>query len=936
MESVKLQETLMKSVIDGYSIKGINLSLISAGVLFSYTERGKLLVNTLKSGAIFDFIIFTTVITLSIMKIISYVYKYNIIYSKQEKNNLARIETYLGIFGIMILGVLGNSPLFIILSVVSSVILNSNYKFIITLLITGGLLFLGIPLLTYPCMYNIIISMGISLCLLGMFRLESIIKNDSINMYVHYFILISIVIGGFIYSPITFILLPMVLFIYMNINNKYIHGVYSKYKGILLLLIKITKVLIITVIITLFTVYFSAWYTDNPIILRKFIGVEVSKDSPVFIMVLSSIKYIIDMVVHYMNIVIMSIRPKSISDYILKSIDISTVEVSHSSNIFKQIISVVYKAFMIIDNILVYVIGVSSSIVHIIASIVCYIVIRPISIYNNIIRIITNGISYILYMIDTALYYVIGRHMRMVDKPVVKDRSILSKAVSIILYPLTIVKYLFKSKGNNTGNTTVVNKGNLLTSVYGIIVHVLYLLLGGYSWLFFITNGKDMVSEKSYEMSKFGFTPVMRNSNVSVPDEVLYYNKGTFYQKFFDTYCEYADVYDEINGNGAYSEESITKHDSYSVYDPMQMYSKDQVCTPISSYETELRDKIKKLGPINIKLTDQEFAGMRSILQYFPCIQHKKGLSQTEKSLMMKLEDKKKILKDPKKAPESTLKNILGIKPDSKKQQATADKEYRKALSKMADYYRKYYYNFYILGQYFLDNINSSVSNCVSDSIIKMYNKIIPVDYSEITDEYLKTIVQVRTAIIRRELPFLTEAQSALVFYTPVVYNLGLDRSILSAKNKGTLESEGFFLENTTNKINYNEVFEENTDLFVYHNMKELNVEEQVLRFKSTVSTCPNPVGAPFTITRSNGIDLYIHKNDSTVVSVSVNNRPVVAKAIPYNKAQNVCIDLELPLDSLKEYTLSNPKSEEIITITVRMFIGHVSLVSTRTHEIKI
>ncbi|OAG32891.1 hypothetical protein NEIG_01770 [Nematocida sp. ERTm5] len=936
MESVKLQETLMRSVTDGYSIKGINLSLISAGVLFSYTEKGKLLVNTLKSGAIFDFIIFTTVITLSIMKIISSVYKNNIIYSKKEKNNLAKIETYLGIFGIMVLGVLGNSPLFIILSVISSVILNSNYKFIITLLISGGLLFLSTPLLMYQSIYNIIISMGISLCLLGMFRLESIIKNDSINMYVHYFILISITIAGFIYSPITFILLPIVLFIYMNVSNKYVYKVYNKYKGTLLLLIKITKVLIITAIITLFTVYFSAWYTNNPIILRKLLGVEVSKDSPVFIIILSSIKYIIDMVVHYINILIMSIRPKSISNYILKSVDISTVEVSYSSNIYKQIISIIYKLFMIIDNILVYVIGVSSTIVHIVASIVCYIVIRPISIYNNIIRVITNGISYILYILDMAIYYIIGRHMHVVENPIVKDRSIISKAVSVVLYPLTIVKYLFKSKGNNTSNVSVVNKGNLLTSVYGVIVHVLYLLLGGYSWLFFITNGKDMISEKSYEMSKFGFTPVMRNSIVSIPDEVLYYNKGTFYQKFFDTYCEYADVYDEINGNGAYSEESIVKHDSYSEYDPIQMYSKDQVCTPISSYETELRDKIKKLGPINIKLTDQEFAGMRSVLQYFPCIQHKKGLSLTEKSLMMNLDDKKKVMKDPKKTPESIFKNILGIKPDSKKQQDTADKKYRKALSKMADYYRKYYYNFYILGEYFLDNINSSVSNCVSDSIIRMYNKIIPVDYSGITDEYFKTIVQVRTAIIRRELPFLTEAQSALVFYTPVVYNLDLDRSILSSKNKGTVESEGFFLENTTNKINYNDVFEENTDLFVYHNMKELKVEEQVLRFKSTVSTCPTPVGAPFTITRSNGIDLYIYKDDSTVVSVSVNNRPVMAKAIPYDKTQNVCVDLELPLDLLKEYTLSNPKSEEIITITVRMFIGHVSLVSTQTYEITI
>ncbi|KAI5163527.1 hypothetical protein NEAUS04_1635 [Nematocida ausubeli] len=953
MGNSQLGESVMRSIERKLPIAGINFSVIAAGALFSYTERGRAMLTVLKQGAVLDFLLLTMTITLVLMKAVAYAYETEEVYSNKQKKNLAMLETVLGTLGVVILGGVAASPMCMIMAVGTAFMLRGEKMFKHLASIIGAV-GLAVFVMSNPNMppyvYTVLISAGVSFCILGMLRLETIVKNQSATMLVHYFTLVSIILAALIYSPLAFIMLPLVLFCainshYLDENVQKIPGVgyvYRKIVGLLkkpsriyMVAIRLTKVLIPTVVIGMGVLYFSAWYTDNPIILSQ-LGIKVTNESPIFATISSGLGYVVDSSIYVVNTVYMALRPRAVGEYILKSIGVDPLEVSNSNRIFVQIASVVYKALVFMDSILASIVVFAGAIVNVLAGIVCAVALKPLKIYGFVLNLGKWALSKVLYVIDTLLYYCLGitTNLYAVTSPNAQPApSILSRAASVVLYPLTLMKMLFRKTPAGAG-TTVSGRstGNALTAVYGLLINVLFVLFGAYSCMFFTTNGKDMASTKTISFESYGVSPVMGDRPLSIDKELVNVRRDTFYQKFFDAYCETATVFTDVNGNGAFLEEEFVNKTLKSGYNPMNQYTNDQICKPVASFQEEFQEKIRKIGAIAASFTADEKAALKSILQYFPKVRGKKGMSVQEKDLEDDLKDALKAKKDPKKIKPTALENILGLKKSAKEVQKLADQKYIKAKVHMVEYYRKYYYNFYILAQYFLDNMNPSILHAVSSSAVETYNAVLPTNYSDISDEYLKTIVQLRTAIIKKELPFLTEVQAAARHHKTLLRKMEAEGVI----QKGEKQKEGFFLNGVGKCIDYNSVLEEDTDLFVYHEKISLEKDAQFIHFKSSVSTTPKPSGSPFIIGSSMGIDLSIKNAESTVVSISVNDTPVCARVIPADRTKNVLIDMKIPLETIRKSSISNPSDASLAKITVRMFIGHASLLSTNTYQIEL
>ncbi|KAH9387038.1 uncharacterized protein NEMAJ01_1934 [Nematocida major] len=964
MENGKLKER----ALNGFRLPviGLDLSLVAVGAMFSFTARGRALSKAITGDAVLDYAMLTMGITLIALKVISYVYSSPSVYTAKQKNEVAMLETMLGIMGIAVIGAVGGSPLTIALAVGSALMIRGNgvLKYTLSIVAVG---IVGVFIATGPAMpqsmITLLAALGTSLAILGSIRVESIVKNSSASMLGHYFVLISMLLGAFIYTPLSFIVIPLALTVLINYSHlkKTIYKIpfvlkienlvrkfYSikKVRSITTLMVKITKALVVFGVIWLVGIHFIAWYSNNPWAMRH-IKVRVSKGSPIFLSISQLVASVLNGVYAFFNEYIGYLRPLNLAKYLLESAGIDPTDMSTSRSIFSTILvyiyNVVFWADFIVETTIKAVVRLSiqmgSKGVKAVGS-----VLRSIRSLYYAWKTCTNFLGYLKSRIINFV---------MIERDVVVNASAQKSSHGLRHRIWPQIKNTFGwmlpsvlGGSTKTGLESVprpvpkdmllksdkVLVGNSLTILYGVFVNVSVALFGAYGYMLFDTHGKDMASAKTFSITHYGIRPYMGEELLDVPLAVNAVHRGNFYQKFFDLYCDQMGVFSQLNDNGAFIQTEICKNSSYKTYNPLEKYTRDQACKPIGSFENELQSKIREIGAVSARFTEEEKAGLKSILQYFPSANSRSRYMPEEEKLKKNLSDAKNAKHTPSKVKPSFLQNVFNLKTEGEKLVAKVDALYKAAQSNMLEYYRKYYYNFFILGQYFADNINEDIHHTVGDSVVRLFNSILPLNYEDINDDYFVSIVRMRTGIIRRELPFITEEQSAQVFHKNLMQTLQVSANGPQQSPK----EEGFFIKNVSANINPDAVFEDDTDLFIYQKLEKLEKDKENMYFKCTISRSPNTYMDPYVISGGSGIDVSIKNDDTAVVSISINGRPIHAQVVPDSCIRNICVDMAIPLESVRELISNNLTDEKTVRVTLRLFVGHTSLVRAETYEMSL
>ncbi|KAI5190973.1 hypothetical protein NEMIN01_1306 [Nematocida minor] len=944
METLHLAESINKTTGWRFPVVGINVSLLAVAALFSYTKRGRELEAILTQGSGLDFSILTLALTLSLMAVIAYTYGSARVHAFKQKSDIAMLETVLGVMGIGIIGGVGASPIYILLCFLTLLLLRSGsiYKYELPaacVLIASSFL-LSSPGLSVRTT-TLLLSLGMSLSILGTISLESIIKNRSINMFGYYFMLISALLGAFMYSPITFIIFPIVTF--CNLNSHAIGKVIKKIpvvssvreyyakimkkrkvKIFFTFLLKVTNIVLLGSIIAWFVLHFSAWYTNNPKVLG-IMGISVSDNSPIFIGIAEKIGYLLDTFYTLIHTVLRAVRPKNIALFLLNSVRINPQKPVVPNSLIKQIVAILYRILLVADNAVMAITKLAGTILY--AG--CYLVINLSEVAGFMANIARNLFAKTIYIFETAMYFLLGRRVEIAPTVLEPSMSFSQTILDAMLLPFRLTKSLFSMTMRRRTPPVVVLQpelpieGNILTAFYGLLMNLVLVLFYGYYSVVVSSIGQYIASDKTFMLTPRGIKPIINEDAAYIPEHINRIPRDNFYQKYFDLYCDQVGIFSRLNENGAYFEqpviESVDENEKQSM--SIEKYTKDQVCKPVSSFEEELQSKISKVGPVGARFKLDEKFGIKKILQYFPSIRSTKEFSEKELKLKKAVGDAKKEIKKFK-AKNSHFDNIMGRKKNEGEALAKAKAIFSKAQSDLVQYYTNYYYNMYTLAKHFLNEIDPSVANLVSGSAIGLYNSILPEKYRDISDEYFKSIISLRTALIEKELPFITEMQSAKVFCKPLFLDLQLRNKIQTQSPR-----EGFFIQGISDSVvDYEKLSAEEKGLIVFQELISIKRDADYIHFKSVVSTDPTVKVPAHTITESTGIDIAIRNEDTTVVSVSLNNKPILASVIPEENTGRVLVDLKIPNSLVK--------NESNVIFTVRMFRGHTSLVHTATYAI--
>lgn len=919
-------ETITSTDRLGICLKGANISLVFAASILAYTQRGKILTDILTDGAALDFAVLTLFITLGMMGAIVYVFGTDKLQTKDEVDKISMLETVLGILGISIIGGMGGSPLFIGLSILATLLLSkkqiSIYKVPVVIIQLLSILLLYSPGLSMP-VNTLLLSLGMSCAILGTISLKSLIHNRAKGIFERGIMICALLIA-FLYSPVTFIIFPIVAFFHMNYKSiralfgyipvlSEIENMYTflmkkrKTKELFNFLLRATKVLVTVGVVSTAALYFVAWYTDNSTILASF-GITVTDRSPIFIAISERIAYVIDRMYAGVYSVAMFIRPKNIGDYVLESVGIDPDTTISPNNMVKRLILIAYRGAIIVDDIIVFLLKIISGLVYVKISLLFT---RAANIILSVIYFI---FSKVLYVVEAIVFFITGSNS-IVKEP---ESTVLEKVGGVLLYPFTFTKMLFvdlfgSSQPRAVPSSPRPQAGNALTAFYGLLINMGIVLLNGYWLVVAPAVGKDLASDKMYTFRDFsiraGFSPV----EIEIPRDELCMQYPNFYQKYFDLYSKnMGAVFAEIEIGGAYSEQPYLENSKPKDLKGLRMYTEDGICKPIDQGEGADTEKMFSPGAISPRFTEEEAKGIKAILQYFPAIERRDENTKRTAELKSSLSSAEKTLRTVK-PEENFLERVLGWKKDPKKVNKKANRKYRENQLDTVDYHRQYYYNLYVLSQYFLKSENEDISGLVSRSVVQMFNQILPTNYSTVDDEYFKSIISIRTAIIKRELPFLTEKQSAEVFCKSAFYALSMEKPV---------EEEGFFLKGVSTP---NILAGKDSRLYVTQEIEEISTDEEYVHFRSIVVTDPNCNECTFEINDSTGVNINIEDESTTVVSVSVDGTPIIASFIPEDKTGKILINIKIRKDLIKNKDTK---------VTVRMFKEHTALVHAQEYDI--
>ncbi|KAI5179672.1 hypothetical protein NEOKW01_0135 [Nematocida sp. AWRm80] len=962
---------LLKPMESGYTIPllGINISLLSIGAFFSFTQGGQALTNIFLGDSMLDFIILCAVFTMTILGIT--VFAFNQVTKQMDiesENRIAMIETVFGLVGIILMGALGKCILLMVAPIIIAVFFLVRKREYFPLIATSlaGIAGLLLTNMNDPFITVAVGALAMALAILGTIGLESIIMERSLSMFTHYLVIFFSLMFAFKISPYSLIIFPIVALFILNSGGlakkiatmpiisglvKLCSTIFTrrKMKKVMVFLLNLTKVVVLTAIIAFFLMHFIAWYTGNPALLNYF-HISVNPDSvPIFSKIAEEIAAVLNTINSNLHALLEIIRPKHIAELLLQAFGVPVGDVSHGiTNIFQGIGVGLYQAFAIVDKILVYGIDLLSWLFFNLLNLANYI--------PNALTAIVHGIVWLIDTIVVIFNWLFGITPSTpegvakiltdpitgaVDAVIDPIVNAISGALNFItggLFAGTLVPHAVPVP--DIGQVVNLPKDAMITNVFvvifGVATKAFLFLLGGYQYMILSNYGNEAISIKSLNISLKGVIPVMPIEKIEVNGSPKDLIASEYYLRYMDTYCEHSGVFSRLGKAGVYKEimpvleGSLTEN----IETPLKEYSVNNKINPIVEHESlvhkNLIEKISsKIGPVLPRFTPDEFATIQAFTQYLPEFGKKTGVDRLESKLKMELEDAIKLVKEPKPLEKKLFWRLKKLvkKIEKEAYRDAAMEDCIDARVKLMEYHRNYYYNLIILIQFFSNNVDSSIELLVSSSVIKTYNSLLPTEFSEYDLAAIKSIINTRTAIISKELPFLREEQAASTFYSPLYSNIKLHYGYSDRiKNK----PEGYFLDIVADMPDDDILIQDDQPVkFKKQPEYFFEITDSHVILNTTIETVnTEATSRPITITENTGINLYISSvKQSYVVLVSINEHIIAAKPLTIDDLNGLKVHINIHQKTVEAALMDNGLPINPLKITIDIYGDHVGLV---------
>ncbi|KAI5171063.1 hypothetical protein NEFER03_0465 [Nematocida sp. LUAm3] len=1018
-------------------LRGLNWSLLVAAILFAIQKGTEnidkaLAVTPLRIGDIkvrtnigdtVLFTIFFTLITLFII-VLCFNTQKNIM-DKRRRNNIAMVETILGLTGIMLLGAFGSSPLFIIIPIVASLFIRGR-GFWPFLWVSGvGALTALVCLtgiFTSPILPVVVGALGIVFVILGTIGVEGIVLKSQGTMYVHYLMIVVPIVFLLIRFPILLVFFPLIAFLFLNLGapiktwlkkvilqNSITNSIYEmftskKSKRLFTFLLKITKILIIVIFILFILSLFTRYLQDQQTVKAqdlaqiKYLEDLLKGADPKKIAEIPQVfkegripSFVLD------NMDLFQMSPKDVDkgmievaekaksniDAAFKVIDAIRINMSDTiiGPVFSSLAEVVTSFFSAIFNAISWFFhmittGVGNQLVdafgidtkapthNAFEKIILFIA--------GVLSFIHDGVIHIINVAHSWLFSIFSFFWNSIGKLFDWNVEIL-KGIYGLLAPIfnwgpwdtqayaanthstptaalgdVLIGYNEKANAavlNTAGTSTNDEAVKLLkdTNIISIAVSIaskgIFLLLGGYYYMLVNAFGKESYSTKSISIGLTGFKPVSTRINISNVSSINKYSRrSTFYKAFMNSYCEHSGILRQLHDITEFDPLPIVEENLFKEEDITAPYTKNGICKQVnSSYVDDIEERFQSLGAIYPQFTEFELVALKTLYPLFPkfsvdsksptLIRLEQNLAQTyadlestkniEKTLLYKLKT-----------------TFLNWKKEDLVKSLAA--KHIKAQESYAEFIRKFYSRFLVLSIYFFDYPHKRYQGHVSNSVIATYNDLLPMNIEDYPLDYIHSIIQVRTAIIKKTPPFLTEIQSANIFYGPV-YELMVNPLISQIPEA---QEEGFFLTTISTQPVDLDISEKEPPLKVCPPKENdgFSIINNQLKFKHIISTENySKFSSNLYITERTIKTLSIDNvNKDCVILVSFcDSIPLAVETINIDHINGCTIDITYPLDALQIFLKKKMKTipRDQYYIKVSIFANQTSLVCH--HEFK-
>lgn len=1004
------------------SLMGLNWSVLTLGCLAVFTEGGKRLRETFFKNGLIDLIIFTFLfLGITLFLLVSLFKNANEQWTQKRKDDLAMIETVLGLCGIILFGVIGASPLYILIPVIASFILRG--RGIIPFICVSVVGFLSWCILEFNSIENLstlattsIGSLALIFVVLGTVGLETIIMKSTFSMFIHYFMILLFIMLSFKLSPIMLILFPAIAFIIINFgkslkdnileyvkSNRILNSIYKaiftkNLKRFFIFIVNLTKILIIVSIIGFFFLNYLAYKNTNGSGKIAESLKLTNEMAPAFSFLADKVDVIVkDYIFSGFEKVIDIIRPKTIItqflDWIVDGDKDKYIEssVAEAKQKFIPLFGILHRIFVLIDSIIVEIGKMIGNVITELGNgvdhIIFQVLIKVKTGANNLGIFIKKILNFFGVEIEWInIYKFLGKILDLIDptgglsgsltsgsieissssaasgstaespsvagsviKPVTKSisasdsnshGSFLNKIVNGLIFgdhkdpkPAFDIDPTQNQVQLSTDKSTDLVNSNLASNslppsiaeqedkfnIFKLASNVLYgtalFALGGYQYALISNYGKESFSTKTYAVNMLGIKPKTKkveDRNISTID--VHIQGETFYQRFMSTYCEHSGILSFLYKDGEYTTFSVIEKDNLNNnFGINPKYIKNNICKAENSYVEDIENKFRNIGAISPRFKKDEKDALKLFYSYFPKFL-RKSIDAKIKELEATLEQAKEDVESDTRRKETLWFKILGTLFRGVKNNlgAKISMDYTEALHDLSEYYRKYYHRFMILAFYFFGNTHKIYQGAISSSIIDIYNQMVPLNPSEFSLEYIHSIIQVRTAICNRELPFINEAQSVALHYEDILFLLNNYDIYADGSEKGKVP--GYFLRkisqmplSTLSGINESD---QPLKMKTPKDNEGFIVRNNIFSFKTTLKTENNlkTNREPIVITENTYSLLEIKRiEDNVVIVISLNGIPLKIVPMCINQINGCKIDIVYNMEDI-EYVLAKQK----------------------------
>lgn len=473
-------------------------------------------------------------------------------------------------------------------------------------------------------------------------------------------------------------------------------------------------------------------------------------------------------------------------------------------------------------------------------------------------------------------------------------------------------------------------------------------LLGGYAWTVTTTLARTGFSEKTFGISAsegviLPVTPPSWAVEEVIPIKMSEEYQD-FYSRFMMAYCEKADVLSHTLEPGKYASflpkylNSRKRDYGNPQIEPKYSFLQDSI-DPASMFNRVFSD----IG-MSPSFSEEERNLLLRNVSIFPQI-----LSKTESEDISRLKEELKKCEAFVNRPENIQKEFWAYRLLEKlnpvNKQRTAMNLLKNAKEELAQAYTDFYYRFLVLSEYFLDEVMFPLE--IQLSATEVFDKIVE-NLGQCPLEYLEQIIKVRTAIINKELPFLTERQAAIAFLKetfPEVH-LRILMSELDKQENGLKPGEIMEIvagaqagPNGNEKASSNAEAASKLLCITSHQVRNPNPDpnngltrEFSIRTNTSTQNSPKKVSVTEIMQK---IDLSIGRGSTdsdTVVLITVNGHPVFVQCIPRSALDNLTLSLNLSQDQIKSLpnqaqgTEESGSQKETSEVALYIYSDHVGL----------